>query len=117
VSDSPAGQAGAGRSPAPVCGVTVGACQLGPVFGQVGADLAAVHDGVRAAAGAEPVVLAELVTTGYAFQSAQQARTLAEGVDGPCLGAVAALAAEQDLVIVKGVAELADHHRCTTARS
>jgi len=110
VSDSPAGQAGAGRLPAPARGVTVAVCQLGPVFGQVGANLAAVHDGVLAAAGAgaEVVVLPELVTTGYAFQCAQEARTLAEGVDGPSLGAVAALAAEHDLVIVGGFAELAD---------
>ena len=104
-------RAGAGRSPAPACGVTVAVCQLGPVFGQVGANLAAVQDGVLAAAGAGAavVVLPELVTTGYAFESAQEARTLAERADGPCLGAIAALAAEHDLVIVGGFAELADH--------
>ena len=104
-------RAGAGGSPAPACGVTVAVCQLGPVFGQVGANLAAVQDGVLAAAGAGAavVVLPELVTTGYAFEYAQEARTLAERADGPCLGAIAALAAEHDLVIVGGFAELADH--------
>jgi predicted amidohydrolase len=81
------------------------------VFGQVGANLAAVQDAVLAAAGAgaEVVVLPELVTTGYAFESAQEARTLAERADGPCLGAIAALAAEHDLVIVGGFAELAEN--------
>jgi predicted amidohydrolase len=62
-----------------------------------------------AGAGAEVVVLPELVTTGYAFESAREARTLAERADGPCLGAIAALAAEHDLVIVGGFAELAEH--------
>jgi predicted amidohydrolase len=63
------------------------------------------------------VVLPQLVTTGYAFESAQEARGLADRADGPSLRAVTALAAEHDLVIVGGFAELAAGRRCTTAPS
>jgi predicted amidohydrolase len=94
---------------APAPDVTVAACQLGPVFGEVGANLRQVEVAVRAAArsGAGVVVLPELVTIGYVFESVQEVRGLAERVDGPSLRAIAALAAEHDLVIVGGFAELA----------
>jgi predicted amidohydrolase len=101
--------AGAGGSMAPALVVTVAACQLGPVLGEVAANLSQVEVAVRHAvgAGAEVVVLPELVTTGYAFESAQEVRGLAERVDGPSLQAITALAAEHDLVIAGGFAELA----------
>jgi predicted amidohydrolase len=100
---------GADRSSAPAPDVTVAVCQLGPVLGEVAANLRTVEVAVllAAAAGAEVVVLPELVTTGYAFESAQESRSLAERADGPSLRAIAALAAEHDLVIVGGFAELA----------
>jgi 5-aminopentanamidase len=89
--------------------VTAAVCQLGPVLGEVAANLGTVEAAVTRAAGngAEVVVLPELVTTGYVFESAQEARGLAERVDGSCLGAITALAVEHDLVIVGGFAELA----------
>jgi 5-aminopentanamidase len=95
-------------APAPV--VTVAACQLAPVLGQVGANLANVEAAVLGAVGggAQVVVLPELVTTGYVFESAHQGRALGERADGRSLGVIAALAAEHHLVIVGGFAELGD---------
>jgi len=94
---------------APALVVTVAACQLGPVLGEVAANLRQVEAAVLVAvgAGAEVVVLPELVTTGYVFGSVQEARGLAEPVDGPSLQAITTLAAEHDLVIAGGFAELA----------
>lgn len=100
-------QADAPMTSAPV--VTVAVCQLGPVFGAVPANIAMVETAVAAAAadGAEIVVLPELVTTGYVFESAEEARGLAEPVDGPSLRALTTLAADLDLVVAGGFAELA----------
>lgn len=93
-------------APAPV--VTVAACQLAPVLGHVAANLANVEAAVLAAvgAGAQVVVLPELVTTGYVFESAHQVADLGERADGRSLGVIAGLAAEHDLVVVGGFAEL-----------
>ncbi len=100
--------AGADRSTGPAPVVTVAVCQLGPVFGEVSTNLCKVEVAVLGAVGngAEVVVLPELVTTGYAFDSAQEVRGLAERFDGPSLHAITVLAAEHDLVIVGGFAEL-----------
>lgn len=109
MSDSVVGGAGAKGSTASAPLVTVAACQLGPELGEVSANLHKVDVAVTLAAesGAKVVVLPELVTTGYAFESTQEARGLAERVDGRSLMAVTALAAAHDLVIVGGFAELA----------
>src|SRR5450759_1641985 len=109
MSESVVGGAGADRSVAPAPDVIVAVCQLDPVLGEVTANLRKVETAVTTSAGngAEVVVLPELVTTGYVFESVQEARGLAERVDGPSLRAIAALAAEHDLVIVGGFAELA----------
>jgi predicted amidohydrolase len=108
VSESVKG-AGAKSSTAPAPLVTVAVCQLGPVLGEVSANLRTVEVAVLRAVddGARVVVLPELVTTGYVFNSAQEARGLAERVDGPSLQAITELAAMHDLVIVGGFAELA----------
>ena len=89
--------------------VTVAVCQLGPVLGHVATNMGNVETAAALAArnGAGIVVLPELVTTGYAFESVEEARSLAEPVDGPSLRAMTTLAADHDLVIVGGFAELA----------
>jgi 5-aminopentanamidase len=97
------------QSVAPAPDVTVAVAQLAPVLGEVTANLRTVEAAVRLAAGsgAEVVVLPELVTTGYVFESVEQVRGLAERVAGHSLHAITALAVEHDLVIVGGFAELA----------
>jgi 5-aminopentanamidase len=109
VSHPASDRAGADRSTAPAPAVTVAVCQLAPVLGQVAANLRSLQVAVldAARAGAQVVVLPELVTTGYVFESVQEARALAERVDGPCLNAIAELAASHDLVIAGGFAEIA----------
>jgi predicted amidohydrolase len=109
VKQTGAGGAGANRSQVPAPLVTVAACQLAPVLGQVSDNLDRALAAVLLAAGrgAQVVVLPELFTTGYAFESVQEVRALAEHVDGLALNAVMALAREHDLVIVGGFAELA----------
>lgn len=104
------GGAVAGSATASAPDVTVAVCQLSPVFGDVVTNIGMIQAAVRLAAdrGAEIVVLPELVTTGYVFESADEARGLAEPVDGPAVGAMTTLAADLDLVVVGGFAELAD---------
>lgn len=108
MSGSVVGGAGAIRSGAPAPDVTVAACQLAPALGDIAANLRMIQTAATNAArnGADVVVLPELVTTGYVFESVEEARGLAERVDGPSLRAIAALAAERHLVIVGGFAEL-----------
>lgn len=101
-------RAGATKFAAPAPVVTVAVCQVAPVVGQVGANLAKIEVAVLAAAGrgAEVVVLPELVTTGYVFKSAREARALGEHANGGSLEAISVLAACHNLVIVGGFAEL-----------
>ena len=110
MAESVVGGAGANGSMAPAPLVTVAVCQLGPVLGQVAVNLRKVEVAVRdaAEAGARVVVLPELVTTGYVFESVGQARGLAERLDGPSLRVITTLAAAHDMVIVGGFAELAE---------
>lgn len=85
---------------------TVAVVQLAPVLGDVPGNrqraLEAV--GAAAAAGARVVVLPELVTTGYCFVDGEQARALAETLDGSTVAALCAVAARHELVVVAGLA-------------
>ncbi len=113
---SPAGPAdasSAGPAAGPAADAAAGpavvvACQLAPVLGDVQGNLARVAGAVGAAAarGADVIVLPELVTTGYAFTDTEELRELAEPADGPSLRALTVLAADHDLVITGGFAEL-----------
>lgn len=89
-------------------GVAVAVCQLSPRIGEVDGNLARMVKAVESAAlaGARLVVLPELATTGYVFQDEQEARRLAEPLDGPSTRRLADAAAELDLVVVAGLAEL-----------
>ncbi|HEU5421134.1 MAG TPA: nitrilase-related carbon-nitrogen hydrolase [Streptosporangiaceae bacterium] len=88
--------------------VRVAACQVGLAVGKVvGNRSAALRAALRAAdEGARIIVLPELTPSGYVFESAAEARALAEPADGPTVTEWADLAARRHLVIVGGFAEL-----------
>jgi len=66
----------------------------------------AVREGVSA--GARLVVLPELSTSGYVFESADEARSAAEPADGPTLSGWTEEAARGEAVVVGGFCELGD---------
>jgi predicted amidohydrolase len=88
----------------------VACCQLAPRIGEVDVNRARTCDAIGHAAqsGANIVVVPELALSGYVFDDAEEARGLAEPIDGPTVEAWSALAREHELVIAGGVAELAD---------
>src|SRR5215472_2001302 len=87
----------------------VACCQLAPVLGDPAANRELAADAVaRAAArGAGVVVLPELVSSGYVFASRAEAAASAEPAGGPTVTLWARLAAEHQVVIVGGFAEVA----------
>ncbi|GAA0310790.1 nitrilase-related carbon-nitrogen hydrolase [Kineococcus aurantiacus] len=91
-------------------GTTVAVCQVALAVGRPEENLArglAALD--RAAArGARVVVLPELLRSGYVFESAEEARALAEPLDGPTTAALTAAARRHGLVVAAGLAERAD---------
>jgi predicted amidohydrolase len=90
--------------------VRVAACQLSLRIGETGLNRAAARDAIDIAAGqgASIVVLPELVSSGYVFASAAEARSLAEPADGPTVTEWRRLAARHELVIVGGFCELGE---------
>lgn len=89
----------------------VAACQLPLAVGRLDHNRALADAAIAAAAaaGARLVVLPELTPSGYAFRSLDEARSLAEPLDGASVSGWARLAAEHDLVIVGGLAEAVSH--------
>ena len=87
----------------------VACCQLAPQFGDPAAnrDLVAAAVADAAGHGAAVIVLPELMSSGYVFESQDEALALAELPDGPTVTAWARLAAEHDVVIVGGFCEAA----------
>jgi 5-aminopentanamidase len=87
--------------------VVVACCQLAPQLGDPAAnrELAAVAVADAARQGASVVVLPELMSSGYVFESQAEARASAEPPDGPTVTAWAELAAEHDIVLVGGFCE------------
>jgi 5-aminopentanamidase len=84
--------------------------QLEPRVGDLeynrGLSLEAIEE--AAAGGAQVVVLPELVSSGYMFDSAEEAASLAIGVDDPLIGEWAAAAARHGLVLAAGFCERGD---------
>jgi 5-aminopentanamidase len=82
----------------------VACCQVAPQFGDPTAnrDLAAAAIAEAAGQGAAVIVLPELMSSGYVFESQREASVLAEPPDGPTVTAWARLAAEHDVVVVDG---------------
>jgi 5-aminopentanamidase len=90
--------------------VRVACAQLAPVVGDLDVNRRltreAVHDAV--AAGVRIVVLPELATSGYVFESVEEARSCAEPADGPALRGWSEEAAAGDAVVVGGFCELGE---------
>jgi 5-aminopentanamidase len=94
-------------------GVRVACCQIEPEVGRPGqnADLALGAIAGAIDAGAQIVVLPELVNSGYVFTSVDEARAAAVPVDGELLAGWAREAARGEAVIVGGFCELAPDGR------
>jgi 5-aminopentanamidase len=90
-----------------VTGVVVACCQLAPVLGEpaVNRELTAEAVTSAVARGASIVVLPELASSGYVFESQAEARASAETADGETVTGWARLAAEHGIVIVGGFCE------------
>jgi predicted amidohydrolase len=88
----------------------VGVHQLAPVLGDLEGNRALTLGAIdaAAAAGADVVVLPELVTSGYVFEGPDEARPLAEPADGPTLRAWAERATAHDMVVAGGFPELGE---------
>jgi 5-aminopentanamidase len=87
----------------------VACCQLAPVLGDpaVNRDLAATAISEAVQQGASVVVLPELMSSGYVFESRTEAAACAEAADGETVTMWARLAADHGIVIVGGFCEAA----------
>jgi len=87
----------------------VACCQLAPVLGDPAANRERAAAAVARAVerGARVVVLPELISSGYVFESEAEARASAEAADGATVALWARLAADHGIVIVGGFCELA----------
>lgn len=92
-----------------VTATVVACCQLAPVLGDPAAnrELAAGAVAAAAARGAAVIVLPELVSSGYVFESGAEARACAEAAGGETVALWARLAAQYRAVIVGGFCEIA----------
>lgn len=88
--------------------VRVACAQIAPAVGDLDGNRRLTREAVRdaVAAGARLVVLPELCTSGYVFESAEEARACAEPADGPALRGWAEEAARGEAVVVGGFCEL-----------
>lgn len=90
--------------------VRVACQQIAPVVGDLEGNRELTREAVRSAvaAGARLILLPELSTSGYVFESPEEARACAEPSDGPSLAAWSEEARAGDAVIVGGFCELGD---------
>jgi predicted amidohydrolase len=90
--------------------VQIACCQLSPEVADPAGNEALARSAIRdaVAGGARIVVLPELVNSGYVFDSADEARAAAVGVDGALLAGWAEEAARGDALVVGGFCELTD---------
>jgi 5-aminopentanamidase len=90
--------------------VRVACQQIAPVVGDLAGNRQRTREAVRDAVstGARLVVLPELATSGYVFESPEEARACAEPADGPLLAAWSEEADRGDAVVVGGFCELGE---------
>jgi 5-aminopentanamidase len=88
--------------------VTATAVRLAPVLGDRAANLELALAAIEAAArdGAQLVVLPELCTSGYSFESPTEAHRAAEPIPGPSSSAWSEAASRLGVVVVGGICEL-----------
>lgn len=93
--------------------VRVACRQFAPVVGDLEANRRLTREAVReaVAAGARLVVLPELCTSGYVFESEAEARACAEPAGGPALRGWSEEAARGEAVVVGGFCELGEDGR------
>jgi 5-aminopentanamidase len=91
-----------------VTSVRVACAQVAPTVGDLVGNRRLARDAVREAvsAGARVVVLPELVTSGYVFESVEEVRSCAESAEGPALRGWSEEAAAGDAIVVGGFCEL-----------
>jgi predicted amidohydrolase len=91
----------------------IACAQLWPRIGELEANRERAGAAVASAAadGAELVVLPELCVSGYMFEDAEEARRLAEPIDGPTIEGWREQSVRDRIVIVGGVCELDDDGR------
>jgi predicted amidohydrolase len=89
------------------------AAQLAPTFGDLEANRRLCLGAIRSAvdAGADVIVLPELITSGYMFSSPEEAAAMAIAADHEILREWAAEAADADVVLAGGFCELGDEGR------
>lgn len=87
--------------------VTVASCQLAPVLGDRARNLDRATDAVTVAAdaGADLVVLPELMSSGYVFADRSELGQHAEWCDGATVSRLSAVARERGVVVVVGFPE------------
>lgn len=90
--------------------VRVACCQVALDIEHAAASWRTVLDAIEAAAadGAEVIVAPELANSGYAFNQPEEVAALADPVPGPATDKLAEISARHDVVIVCGLAEVAD---------
>ena len=87
--------------------VTVACCQVAPKIGDLAYNRTLTERVIRqaASAGAQIVVLPELVQSGYLFHDRSEALSLSEPTDGPAINLWKALSKELNILIVAGFCE------------
>lgn len=90
--------------------VRIACAQVAPRIGDEPGNRQLAREAIReaAGAGAELVVLPELMSTGYVFASREEAAELAQPVGGPALAAWSEEAAATGTIVVGGFAEAGD---------
>lgn len=89
----------------PATDARIAVVQTEPIFGDIDANRRRTVEAIREHDAADLVVLPELATSGYGFESHEEVDAAAEPADGPTASAWADVAAETDTWVVGGFPE------------